>query len=378
MRGGLRENSPGVWEVRLEAGRDPVSGKRRQVSRTLRGSKRQAQQLLNSLVADADAGRVSGTSATFKQLTDEWLSLSGPDLSPTTLRRYRGLLDKRILPALGPRSIHSIRSNDLDRMYQALIIEVGLSPGSVRQVHAVIRRAFRQAVRWGWVASNPALNATPPRAVRSMISPPDPAQVEQLIRRAGDADPSFARFLRVAAASGARRGEVCALRWRNLDPVSGTLTLDTAIIEVLGGLAEKDTKTHASRRIAIDSGTLAVLEDQRQFALNLAKRGGSSLTEESFIFSHEPDGASPWAPDFVTKRFQILRDDLGLPELRLHDLRHFAATRLLAAGVPVRTVSGRLGHASPSTTLSVYAHFLEASDQDAATVMGGLLPRRGE
>jgi integrase len=207
-----------------------------------------------------------------------------------------------------------------------------------------------------------------------MISPPDPSQVEQLIRRAGEAEPPFGRFLRVAAASGARRGEVCALRWRNLDTQSGTITLGSAIIEVEGGLAEKDTKTHASRRIAIDSGTLAILEDQRAYATDLAEQGDFLLTEDSFIFSHDPDGLTPWAPDYVTKRFQTLRESLDLRHLRLHDLRHFAATRLLAAGVPVRTVSGRLGHANASTTLTVYAHFLEASDQDAADVMGGLLP----
>jgi integrase len=152
------------------------------------------------------------------------------------------------------------------------------------------------------------------------------------------------------------------------------MTFDSAIIEVEGGLAEKDTKTHAARRIAIDSGTLAVLEDQRAHAIDLALQGGSALSDDSFIFSHEPDGLTPWAPDYATKRFQTLRESLGLRNLRLHDLRHFAATRLLAAGVPVRTVSGRLGHANASTTLTVYAHFLAASDQAAADVMGDLLP----
>lgn len=91
------------------------------------------------------------------------------------------------------------------------------------------------------------------------------------------------------------------------------------------------------------------------------------------MFSPEPDGARPWTPDHLTKAFQSIRTKLGLHTVRLHDLRHFAATRLLAAGVPVRTVSGRLGHANPSTTLSVYAHFLEASDQAAAAIMGDLL-----
>jgi len=91
------------------------------------------------------------------------------------------------------------------------------------------------------------------------------------------------------------------------------------------------------------------------------------------VFSHEPGGLIPWTPGNVTKRFQTVREALGYDNVRLHDLRHFTATRLIAAGVPVRTVSGRLGHANPSTTLSVYAHFVEASAQAAAEVMGGLL-----
>lgn len=374
MRGGLREKSPGVWEVRLEAGRDPVTGRRRQISRSVRGTKRQAQQVLNALVADADAGRVSASTAMFKQLTDEWLAMAGADLSPTTLRRYRGLLDKRILPALGTRPVHSIRADELDRLYLALVNDAGLAPGSVRQVHAVVRRALRQAVRWGWIASNPALNATPPRAARSSVIPPNPMQVAQLIERASESDPSFGRFLHVATATGARRGEVCALHWRNLDPVHSTLIVESSIIEVAGGLEEKDTKTHASRRIALDRGTMAVFRAQRDEAEKLAGQIDATLTDDAYVFSREPDGGIPWAPDFVTKRFQAIRDSLGFRSLRLHDLRHFAATRLLAAGVPVRTVSGRLGHANPSTTLSVYAHFLEASDQDAALVMGDLLP----
>ena len=374
MRGGLREKTPGVWEVRFEAGRDPLTGRRRQVSRTVRGTKRDAQQVLNALVADADAGRVSSSTATFRQLADEWLALAGGDLSPTTLRRYRGLLDKRILPALGARPIHSIRPNELDRLYQGLVNEAGLAPGSVRQVHAVIRRAFRQALRWGWVASNPAALATPPRATRSNLSPPEPDQVLALIERASATEPAFGRFLHIATATGARRGEVCALRWRSLDLDHGTLTLERSIIEVPGGLAEKDTKTHASRRIALDAHTLAVFEEQRRDALRLAAQAESTLTESSYVFSFEPDGLVPWAPDYVTKRFQTLRSSLGYNSLRLHDLRHFAATRLLAAGVPVRTVSGRLGHANAATTLTVYAHFLAASDQDAAEVMGSLLP----
>ena len=373
MRGGLREKQSGVWEVRIEAGRDPITGRRRQLSRTVRGTKQEAERVLNALVSDADAGLTTGTDATFRFLCEEWLALTGAELSPTTLRRYRGLLSKQIYPALGDRPVSSIRTNDLDRLYLGLVTTRGLAPATVRQVHAVIRRAFKQAVTWGWIANNPAANASPPRVPKPELSPPDVAQVAAFLERAKVDDPALGRILHVLASTGARRGELCALRWRDLDVDRQSLSIERSIIEVAGGLSEKDTKTHSSRRIALDPGTIAVFEQQRIDATRLAKLADADLTAESFIFSTEPGGETPLPPDSVTKRFQKLRDSLGLGRVRLHDLRHFTATRLIAAGVPIRTVSGRLGHANPSTTLAVYAHFVEASDQDAAAVMGDLL-----
>jgi len=373
MRGGLRLQSPGVWELRLEAGRDPVTGRRRQISRTVRGSKREAQQVLNALVANTDKGQGTGTKATFEQLSIQWLALVANDLSPTTLHRYKNLLKVRILPAIGDRSVHAIRTNDLDRLYLGLVNEVGLAPATVRQSHAIIRRAFRQAVLWGWIAENPAVNATPPRQARSDLSPPNVKQVVELLKRASEVDPELGRFLHIAASTGARRGEMCAIRWRNVDTILRTLTIEHSITDLPGGPTEKDTKTHANRRLALDLGTLTVFEEQKKDASLRAKEASLEMTEDSYVFSREPDGKLPLVPGNITKRFQALRDSLDFGNMRLHDLRHFTATRLIAAGVPVRTVSGRLGHANPSTTLSVYSHFVEASDQDAANVMGELL-----
>jgi integrase len=378
VRGGLRQKDPGTWEVRLEAGRDPVTGRRRQISRTIHGTKREAQQVLNRLLANADIDQGGRTNATFETLSNQWLDLVKNDLSPTTIHRYRNLLKNRILPALGNGQVHSIRTNDLDRLYLGLVNEVGLAPATVRQAHAIIRRAFRQAVLWGWIAVNPAINATPPRVSKSDPSPPDVGQVASLLEKAAESDPELSRFLHVAASTGARRGEVCALRWSNFDPKLRTLTIEHSIVDLPGGLVEKDTKTHVSRRMAIDPGTATVFEEQRRCALERAREAGSCISLESFIFSSEPDGLTPWVPGSVTKRFQRLRDSLGYDRMRLHDLRHFTATRLIAAGVPVRTVSGRLGHSNPSTTLSVYAHFVEASDQAAASVMEELLPKAPE
>jgi integrase len=262
---------------------------------------------------------------------------------------------------------------DLDDLYQGLTKRVGLSSATVRQIHAIIRRALRQAVLWGWIVNNPAANATPPRQSKTNLFPPNVDQVGELLKFANLQDPEFAHFVHVASTTGARRGELCALRWSNLDTNLKTLTIERSIIEAPGGRLEKDTKTHSNRRIALGSDTLEILKKQRLIAQEPASQICTKVTDDAFMFSREPDGSIPWTPDSVTKRFAIVRDKLGYNNMRFHDLRHFAATRLMAAGVPVRTVSGRLGHANPSTTLSVYSHFVEASDQEAAKVMDSLV-----
>jgi integrase len=360
------------------SGRDPVSGKYRQLSRTVRGSKTQAQQALNKYVAEAQAGRYDGTSSTFGELVVEWLTLKRDQLSPTTFRTYRNLLKNHILPGLGDRPVHAIKASDLDSLYLGLRKKVlpsgkvGLSLASVRQIHAIIRSAFNQAIKWGWVVTNPAANATPPRLVKSTISPPSAAQLDEILRAADERDPELGHFFHIAASTGARRGEICALHWGNLDTKRKTLTIEGSIAEITGGLKEKDTKTHAKRRIALDRETLEVFEAQRAIATERAAQVGMKVIPDAFVFSREPDGRRPWTPGNVTNQFQAIRDSLGFTKVRLHDLRHFSVTRLMAAGIDVRTISGRHGHANASTTLSVYAHFVEASDQNAAAKMGNL------
>ena len=358
------------------AGRDPVTGRNRQLSKTVRGSKTQARQRLNALVTEAQSGRYDGTSATFEQLANKWLDLVEDDLSPTTLRGYRNKLKVRIFPAIGDRPVNKITTDDLDQLYRGLVNQTGLSPTTVRQINAIIRRAFRQAVILGWIATNPAANVTPPRMTKPKLSPPNAAQVDELLNYTRRQNPELGHFLHIAASTGARRGEMCALRWSNLDPKRMTLTIERSIAEVPGGIREKSTKTHAERRISLDPDTLAVFEAQKAIVTDRAKQVGMKIVANAYVFSREPDCLIAMTPGTITKQFQAVRDALGFDNMRLHDLRHFAATRMVTAGIPVRTVAGRLGHANPSTTLSVYTHFVEASDQDAAAVMGNIRTER--
>lgn len=372
VRGSLRERQPGVWELIVQLPRDPVSGKYKQMSRVVRGTKREAQRQLSALVASVSEGKVTSSAATMDELVERWLESRGERLSPTTAREYRRLAKTIISPALGSMPIGKIKAHQLDALYAGLVKERGLSPSSVRQVHAVIRSSLNQAVKWGWLSANPAVKATPPAVRRAEIVPPDIETALRLLAAAEEREPEFAILLRVLAATGARRGEVCALRWRDVDLDKRTLVIRHSIAKSGNGVVQKDTKTHASRRIALDEATVAIL---RQYRLDLERRAATiamKIRDDAYVFSLDPDGGVPLHPDLVSGRFRSLCRKLGIVGVRLHDLRHLHATQLLAAGVPVRTVSGRLGHANASTTLNVYAHFLEASDREAADVVSRL------
>ena len=192
-------------------------------------------------------------------------------------------------------------------------------------------------------------------------------------KAADEQSPEFGALLRVLAATGARRGEVCGLRWSDIDRAAGTVSIQRSVATVAGGVVIKDTRTHAARRIAIDSETLAALARQRVRMEERARMCRLAFNEDGYACTSEGDGSRPLHPDTITGGFRRLCDKVGLKGVRLHDLRHLHATQLLAAGVPVRTVSGRLGHANAATTLNVYAHFLEASDREVVDVIAELL-----
>jgi len=181
---------------------------------------------------------------------------------------------------------------------------------------------------------------------------------------------------------GARRSEVCSLRWSDVDFERGYVLLDCGVIIVAGQplLDLKRTKTRRPRRIAVGASALQLLRAWRVRQAKGALAAGVTLGPDAYVFSHRPDGSTPIRPDGVTHRFGKLRDRLGVC-CRLHDLRHFVVTQLLASGVDVRTVAGRVGHEDGGRmTLGTYGHFQEAQDRRAADLLEGLfrLPQAGD
>lgn len=375
MPGSMRQRGENSWNLRVYAGRDAVTGRKISIERTVRGNKREASKVLAAMVAEVDQRPVaSAGKETVADLFREWLAHAAPSFSPKTVETTRMYIEDPIIPVLGSLLVTKLTPSHLDRFYRELL-EVGRSrgpyaPATIRRVHGIIRRALTQGVRWGWITHNPAIDASPPRVPMKELKPPDPGQVVQLFRLAEESDLELATFIILAASSGARRGELLALRWSDIDLDPGRLSIERGIVLVNGDLIEQGTKTHQSRRISLDAGTVSALRAHEARAIERAKAASSAVTTESFVFSHSVDGSSPWHPDSTSRAFRKICEQAGVTGVRLHDLRHYVATRLLAAGVDVRTVAGRLGHRNPSTTLNVYSHFVPETDREAADALG--------
>jgi len=365
------------WEIRVDAGRDPVTGRRRQISRSL-PTKREAEAALARLLVEVDGGQQGGTDVTFGALLERWFEMRSPDWSPKTVLEHRRFIDRLVGPALGSITLRKLRSEDLDRFYARLRKSGGqggkpLKASSVRRVHVVIHSALAQAVKWRWIPFNPADAASPPTPAMVDIRPPTPEGVHRLLQLATEQDPDFGLFLRLAAVTGARRGALCALRYSDVDTDRRRMTIRRGIVHGPDGPVEKDTKTHLVQRVALDERTLVLLGEHRGRMVERASTCGTVLCDDPYLFSYDVTGATPWRPDGVTSRFARLRVEAGLPKTRVHDLRHWVGTQLGDAGVPIATIAGRLGHSRNSTTLDMYTKAIDATDEVAARVLAGLL-----
>ena len=395
----MREKAPGRWELRVFLGKDPITGKPKQISRVYTAprrepgaGRREAAKQLAALVAEVERGGLGGSAATFGVLLDEWTA-HGERMgwSPKTLHEYRRKIDKQIRPALGAKRLDKLTAHDLDRFYAAQL-GTGLAERTVHHLHRIISAALRQGRRWGWVTSNVADDATAPTPRKAELSVPPPIRVSALIREAGrpsSRSPEMAAVITLAALTGMRRGELCGLRWSDVDWRGSAVTVRQSIWQTSHGIGTKAPKTHQTRCLLLGEHAMAVLAGRLARAREDAKLAKVKLPADGYIFSPDVDAANPTRPDSVTQAFTRLCRRMEAPALaelrdtkpkatranlpavdrwdyRLHDLRHYTATQLFAAGLNPKTVADRLGHADPSITLRVYTANTDAQAQEAA------------
>jgi integrase len=250
-----------------------------------------------------------------------------------------------------------------------------LANATIAKVHFFISGALSAAVRWQWIASNPATLARKPRIPAPQPEPPTPEQASRILAAAWEVGPDWGTLVWLTMVTGLRRAELLALRWCDIDFDLEILTVRRNFVVVQGRAIEKDTKTHRMRRIALDAATLEVLAEHRVRWVEDAEALKLKPSDDAYLFSFEVDRSRPYDPSAVTHKYARMCKTIGI-DSHLHALRHYSATELLGDGVDLRTVAGRLGHGGGGvTTLRVYAAFVGESDRRAAEVLGSRMMR---
>jgi integrase len=369
--GTMIDRGSGRWRLQVAVDPDLVTGERRRLSRTIRGTRFEAKNALQRMVVDAGAGLYGGGRVTLGDLLDQFLASA--TLGATTRADWLSVTERHLKPALGEMPLWKLTSRDCDQLY-ARMKAADLGQSRVRCAHVVLHRAVAQAVRWGWLARNPVSNASRPPVARVTVTPPGVDDMRTALAASYKADPELWCWLQVAIASGARRGEVCALRWCDVELDKRVVRIERSVSATAStGVVIKSTKTGKPRVVSLTTQAVAALLERRRASARTASAAGRDLDESELIFATDRLGQRPWRPDMVTGRWTRLREEIGLSHVRLHDLRHFVATELLTAGIDLRTVANRLGHARTSTTLDIYWGFVPARDRDAADHLDALL-----
>ncbi len=386
MRGYVVKKGNQYYAVIYE-GLDPTTGKERRRWHPGGPRRRDAERLVNELVKRKDDGIYRGPDrlSLGEYLTQRWLPGQKSQLRVSTYDSYRRNIELHIVPRIGGIALQRLVPEDLDGLYAALGTEGrrdgkagGLSPKSIRLVHLILHKALFDARRKGTVTRNVAELADPPKlraAKRQEIRVWTAEELHAFLEICTGHRLLPAWF--VASHTGMRRGEVLGLRWSDTDLDRGRLSVTQAAILVAYELVVSDIKTDNGRRtIDLDDRTVSVLRDWRKRQLEERLLVGEDYQDHDLVFAR-PDGA-PTNPDLFSQSFDRVVARSSLPRIRLHDLRHTHATILLKAGVPVKVVSERLGHANPAFTITVYQHVMPGMQADAATVFSDLVARAFE
>jgi len=365
-----------------------VKGRRRPVTRGGFATYEEAERELAVMRDQLTRGRRVTSRLTLGGWLDEWLA-GKSDVKASTLRGYRQHVERHLRPELGHHRLTELRTVHV----ADALGEVTSSAANRQRVRATLRVALNDAIREGLIPANPAALVklpsgkrpqayvwTPERVARWNATGEQPSPVmvwtaAQLgaFLDAAAADRLYALF-HLIAHRGLRRGEACGVAWSDVDLDAGTLRVRRQLTQLGWEVVEDDPKSDAGRRtVALDAGTVAALRTWRRAQLDERAMWGSAWTDSGRVFTRE-DG-SDLHPAGVTDLFHRLSGSAGLPPIRLHDLRHGAASLMLAAGVDLKVVSETLGHSTLGLTADTYTSVYTEVAAEAAERAAALVPR---
>ncbi len=366
MKGNLRQRTKGSWEITVDTGTDPLTGKRSFHHETVHGNKGTAQTRLSELLTEISKHRYVKTprGLTIASYMESWLTdYVKVNCAPKTIESYCGLVRKHINPEIGKLHLEDLEPRHLQTLYGKKK-QSGLSSRTVHYIYGILSEAFSHAVKTGLLYRNVATAMNPPRVDHKTIPTLAPEQLATFFGAAKTTNDYPLFYLLIH--TGLRRGEALALKWKDIDlGATGYLSVTHSLNRMGGKTLIKEPKTAAGkRRVALSTSLVLVLRQHREAQEALRASLNTTLTDDDYVFCHY--NGSPLDPSTISHNFAKTLKKAGLPSIPLHGLRHSHATYLLTAGVHPKIVQERLGHSSIQVTLNTYSHVAPGLQEAAA------------
>lgn len=370
MRGSIqkREGKRGVrWTAIYD---DPLITEKRKQRRATFRTRREAEAHLTKVMHQSQTGSyVEPTKTTVGEYLRHWLTIIEPTVKPSTYDRYSRVCEKVITPSIGGVMLSKLRPQHIQSLYSECL-ESGLSVTTVALYHGILHRALKQAVKWQMIPVNPSEAVDAPRPRSPEMTTWTASEAGRFLAYVED-DP-LAALWRLAVLTGMRRGELLALRWDDVDLERGAVTVRRTITRGKDGVVFVEPKTVAGKRtIDIDVQTINALKAHRRDQSERRLQLGPAWNSTDLVFDRGT--GEHLHPNIVSRRFPVLCKHAGVTTIRLHDVRHTAATLMLASGEYPKLVQQRLGHADISMTLGRYGHVIPGQGRDAVDRLSALL-----
>lgn len=369
MRGHVRKHGTG-WQYTIELEPDPTTGKRRQKSKGGFNTKKECEKAMNQLIVELEKGNYfEASSITLKEYLIYWMdNYASTNVAPSTLKRYKISISD-INSYLGGTLLSKLKPINIQNLYTKLLEEKQQSKSTILKTHRTLSIALKHAVNWQLINSNPCNNVQPPRPDKIDMKVWDVKAANKFLVTIKN-DVIYLPVL-IALQTGLREGELCALKWENVDLTSKTLSVKYTLQKINEKLSLKEPKTKKSKRtIALMDSTINILKEYKKQQALYKLTLGEEYYNENYVCAWN-DGR-PFDPLYLSKKFPKLIEKYNFPYIRFHDLRHTHATMLLQQGVNPKIVSERLGHSTISITLDTYSHVLPNMQKEAAEKLNEL------
>ena len=371
-----RTDGSHFWQITIELPRDPITGKRNRRYKSVDGTKKEAERAMHEFIREIEKGYyVTDSKTTISEWIDTWLEVYiVPNVSPTTLSRYQGMIKRYIKPIIGHMQVQQLNTLAVQAWVNSLKTSPAsgkeMSASTIKHAYHVLKGSLDKAVMAGVIPRSPCTGIMLPKGQKKPPVVYDEAQIKQLIEAAKGTEMEL--IIDIELCLGLRRGELLGLQWDNIDFEKNQIHVVRNRVVVDGKSTVKDPKTESSRRtVDVPVQLIQKLRQHKTKCLANRLRMGQAYTVTDYVIVH-PDG-KPIYPEYVSQMFTKIQNKAGLPKCRFHDLRHLCVSIMLMQGVNVKVAQEHLGHKDISTTMNIYSHVLPSVAKEAAQKIGALV-----